>query len=130
SEDSWFTFLRARILAAEDIVEANALIHRLVKNSSSHPDLDFNLEFLSFLVGIGEVPVFLEMVKKTIPMLESEEDFQNLIAICADFYHRLDIDIKERALQDLLTRRTTIDLSHPFDRHDPLSKELLNIVES
>jgi hypothetical protein len=130
SEDNWFALLRARLLAAEDSMEAQALIQRLIKGCGSVSDLDFNLELLSFLVSFGEKPAFLEMVKKTIPILESEEDFQVLAALCVDFYRRLDLDAKERALQQLLDSRHLIDLSRPFDHHDPVAKELLTIVES
>jgi hypothetical protein len=129
SDAKWFEFLRIRILAVEDIEEANILIGRLIKVISTQPDLAFNLELLSFLVGIGEKAIFHDLVKKTINLLKTEEDFQNTLSICADFYHRLDLDSKEELLQGILNKRKQLDPDQTFNRKDPLFLEFLTIIE-
>lgn len=127
NDEKWFTFLRARIVAAEDIAEANAIIHQLVKKNQRDPL--FNLELLSFLVAIGEEALFCDLVKKTAAVLKTEEDFQTLVSICADFYHRLDFEAKEAALQELLNKREAKAPNGLLDRSDPQLHAFLSIIE-
>ena len=122
----WFKFLRARLtLNAE---EANRMIKRLVEDKQTQPDLSFNLEVLSSLVRVGDKDTFERLARKTAEMLSVEEDFQNIISICADFYHRLDKEKTEQTLQMMLNQREMNDLEAPFDKKDPQFAEFLKII--
>lgn len=127
-DEKWFAFLRARLLASVDPEDGAAIIKKLFSNKKNLSDLKFNLEVLSFLVTYGDRDTFESLVKKTAEMLETEEDFQFLVAICADFYHRIDRDQIEKALQGILDKRTHADPDRPFDRSDVHFSELLKIL--
>lgn len=119
SDHKWFDFLRIRLIAATDTEEANHLIQNLIEDDVEDHDITFNLEMLSFLVRVGEQEVFEDLVKNTLPLLQIEDDFQSLLSICADFYHRLDVEEKEQVLLSILENRKKIDLDHPFVKKDP-----------
>lgn len=124
----WFDFLRARYVAHKDQTTANEFIPQLVQDASEAPDLEFNLELLSFLVQGGGRSLFVDLVKKTLPLLETEEDFQDLLTICVDFFHRLDGEKEEIALQTLIRKRSHLHQEGLVGAKDPHLKELLAII--
>lgn len=115
----WFEFLRARVLSSTEPKEANQIIQRLITKAAKDPDLEYNLELLSFLVSAGEKETFERLVKSSLPLLELEEDFQDLVAISADFFHRLDQETVENTLQNILNMRAKNPLHKQFDPKDP-----------
>lgn len=125
----WFDFLRARVLAVTDPSESHEIIKRLTNNKKSEPDLELNLEILSFLVRNGDKETFEKLVRQTSDLLQLEEDFQVLLSICADFYHRLDRENIEAALQMLLSQRHKRDPEVKFDNRDPHLGEFLKIIK-
>jgi len=128
TDEKWFDFLRARLQASTDIAGSNQLIRQIVQNTSKEPDLEFNLEILSFLVQGGEKEIFVNLVKKTIALIIVEEDLQDLLLICADFYHCLDYDHEELAIQKILKERSNNKPEETIDRKDPHFAELLKVM--
>lgn len=128
SQVKWFDFLKAQALYSSDPASATQIMHQLIKDASSEKDLEFNLELLSFLVSAGDQRDFTRFVKKTAALLESEGDFRDLISICIDFYHRLDEEETEHAIQNIFRRRSGKDLTKPFDQNDPDLAELFKAM--
>ncbi len=125
----WFEFLRARLLAANNnVAEATLMIRELIEDKSSPPDLELNLEILSFMVRNGDRETFERLVRQTTDLLQIEEDFQALLSICADFFHRLDCEQVEEALLSLLKQRQKHDGEKKFDRREPQLKEFIKII--
>ncbi len=118
-EVKWFDFLRTKLAGYTDPEGANLLIQQLVQDASAEADLEFNLELLSLLVQTGNKKDFTALVKKTVPLLECEEDFQDLLTICGDFYHRLDQDNIEIAIQKIIQKRTQKLFEEPINVKDP-----------
>lgn len=129
SDVKWFDFLRARHIAFHDQSAANELVPQLIQDSKDTPDLEFNLELLSFLVQGGEKGIFVGLVRKTLPLLQTEGDFQDLLAICIDFFHRLDCEKEEDSLQKLLRKRSHLHLEGVVNSKDPQINELLHLLE-
>ena len=100
-DGKWFDLLRIRVLFDSDPQEANTQLKQIIENPLSQQDLEFNLETLSLMVQGGERQELIELVKNTVPLIRQEMDLKELIAICADYYQRLDYDWEERALQEL-----------------------------
>lgn len=115
----WFDFLRARLLAPSDPQALARLLRKICAAPREKGDLEFNLEVLSFLVTAGEKEDFTKVVRKTVQLLSTEEDFQDLLTICADFYHRLDHDEIEKGIFDLIKKRTDRPLEASFLPTDP-----------
>jgi len=90
SDIKWFDFLQLRLLTPVDTDEADAMLARLLNDQELHPDLEFLLEMARFLVNQGSQEYFLQVIKMACPLVESEEDFQELLAITYEFYRLLD----------------------------------------
>jgi hypothetical protein len=121
----WFDFLKMQILFDSDPAGANQIFQQLLNEGS---ELEFNLELLAFMVLASDQRDFVNYVVKTASLLVSEEDFQDLLTICLDFYHRLDDDDGEKAIQAILTGRSGKDLENEIDQKDPGIAELFKVM--
>jgi hypothetical protein len=81
-------------------------------------DLAFCLEVLSLLVSYGDEESFKFVVKKTLPLIAVEEDFQFLLSECEDFYHRLDQENVEAAIAAIAFKRKGKPLAKNIDPND------------
>lgn len=124
----WFEFLRARLVAVSDQEEANRIVKELIADKHAEPDLELNLEVLSFLVTIGDRDTFENIAKQTLGLLQVEEDFQALVSISADFYHRLDKEKIETSLQSILKQRQKHHSEKKINGNDPDLTAFLNII--
>ncbi|MBA3816646.1 MAG: hypothetical protein H0X29_09060 [Parachlamydiaceae bacterium] len=127
-EAKWFDFLRARVLSSTDPIEANKMMQRLITKAVKDPNFEYNLELLSFLVSVGEKETFDRLVKISLPLIQLEEDFQDLVAISADFFHRLDRESVENTLQNILNMREKIPLYKNFDPKDPQLASFVKVI--
>ncbi len=114
-DSRWFDLLQARILSESDPLGANLIVKQLSDNAD---DLEFNLALLSFLVLEGDRETFSKIVNSTIGLLEVEEDFQELLTICAEFHRCSDRDEQEIYLRELLEKRSQHDLEKSLDKND------------
>lgn len=98
----WFDLLQIRILFKHNPPqEGNTLLEQLIRHTAEDKDLEFRLEMLSLMIQGGERKDLIELVKKTIPLVNHEADLKELISICSEYYQRLDYDWEENALQEL-----------------------------
>lgn len=123
----WFALLEARIAASGDDEEAALSIKKLMKQFKDH-DLTFCFDVLSFLVSHGDEESFKLVVKKTLPLLEVEEDFQLLLSESADFYHRLDQESIEAAIGAISIKRKAIQLGRRLNADDQDFAVLLKLL--
>jgi hypothetical protein len=85
----WVALLRARLMAASNPNEANRAVKALVEKQAG---LDFLVEALRFLIVAGEAEPFRITMNKILSQLLTEEEFQEVIDMAADYYRRLDCD--------------------------------------
>lgn len=126
----WFDFLKARLMVNSDPAGADKLIRQLVHESAKDPDLELNLAIISSLVQGGERSLFALLVKKTVELLEKEEDFQDLLELCADYYRCLDQEQDEQAIMNILKSRPKANLGAPVKKSDPQVAQLIKICNS
>ncbi len=124
----WFDFLRMRLAVLQDSGDAEAYVQQLVELYAKENDLEFNMEVLSFMVQHVSKESFLKLLKKTLPLIVSEEDFQDLLNICIDFCHFLDFEDKEKAVQAILRKRSHLHLEGMINSKDPSATELMAIL--
>ncbi len=112
----WFEFLHARIVSFTDPLKANAEVARILNHKREFETM-FLFEVLHFLSVSGEHPLFIAVIQTLIAQLEMEEEFQELMAIAASYYRRLDQDEVEKSIERLMEKRSKG--SHPFNPQDP-----------
>lgn len=126
----WFEFLQAQVIANSDPEAANAIIRGLIKKAAKNPDFEFTMELLSFVSQSGDPDVFHSLVKASIPLLTSEEDFKELLTLSADYFTRLDRDKEEQRIQTIIHSRNAFLPHVKFNPKDPQVLELLKISEA
>ena len=129
-DKKWFDFLSVKVAALSGGEDVNALIWGIFDDTELHPSLDFNFEILSFLVHEGESALFLHVLKETIALINTEEDFQDLLMIAADFCLCLENDAAEAKLQNLIQARSMKDDEDALSESDPDFQNLIDIIKS
>jgi len=124
----WFELLGVRILELSDSSAAHDRLRKLIQRIVKDADLSFNLELLSFIVQGGDQEDFKKIVRKTIPILDFEEDLQDLLALAADYYRCLDQDRKEMEMLRILDERKEISLQNPVASQDPAIAKILKMI--
>jgi hypothetical protein len=104
--NKWFLLLRIRLLHPANPKLASRLLSQLIEDHVEEADLEFNLELLAFMPEIGTAPLLRQLVVQTVPLLQGEEDFQDLLAICIDYMHRSDQEANEQALQKIANQQS------------------------
>ncbi|MBS0624575.1 MAG: hypothetical protein JSS32_00820 [Verrucomicrobia bacterium] len=116
TEPIWFEFLKARMISFTDPAKANAEMARILDQNPIN-DTAFLFEMLSFLAVSGEHPLFIAVIQKILSQIQSEDEFQELMEITADYYRRLDKDEIEAAIERLMKKRdkktTALDPKDP-----------------
>jgi hypothetical protein len=112
----WMLFLQARALSFSDPAKANAEVARIL---DEHPqnETSFLFETLRFLSVSGEHRLFIAVIQQIIAQLQTEEEFEELMKIAADYYRRLDQDEVEMAIERLMKKRSL--KAFAFDPRDP-----------
>ena len=129
SNSRWFDLLKIRLLELEDPEKAQADLRKLLSVAVKDNELTFNLEVLAFVSQCGEKKDFNKMVRASVPLLSTEEDFQEILSICEDYYRCLDEDGKELAVQKIRNGRNRFDLSKSISHKDPNLKDLLDLIK-
>lgn len=124
----WFEFLQTRLMMLSHKSDGSRHLERLIDHYGDDRDLEFNLELLAFMVKAGNREIFAKLVKKTIPLIETERDLLDLLDICADFYHFLDMEAQERAIKKIITKRAHFHIESILHPKDPMLAELRAIL--
>ncbi len=112
-----FNLLRARLFALSDLEESNIIYGRVLEDLADRPDLELVLLVAESLIHHGHVLLFMQAVHQALPLIKTEEEFQNLLALVAEYFRCLDRDAEEKTVKALLDERS----SHPLERQiDPL----------
>lgn len=129
-ENKWFDLLQVRLLSHLNLKSALKSLNQLIEDHLKDQDLEFNFELLAFMPEFGLPQLFEHVVRQTGPLLVTEEDFQDLLLICSDYYERLDQEQTEKIIQDLIKKRSQKLLNEPFDSRDVDLEILFKTIES
>ncbi|MBI3236986.1 MAG: hypothetical protein HYZ48_04735, partial [Chlamydiales bacterium] len=108
----------AWMVAGNDVEELNRVVEGLLEELQEAPDLDLLLEIAKFLVHRGDVHLFMQTVKQALELVQTEEHFQQLLKLTAEYYRCLDKDEKAKQITVLIQTRSHLNLQQPFDRSD------------
>lgn len=118
SDVKWFDFLKVRLFALRDLGDAKRILRRLVEQLQEEPELALSLEIGTFLINTGDRMLFSQVVNQVIPLLQKEEDFQDLLELAADFYHFLDRE-EEKEIRAILLKRQKNNPLQALSDKDP-----------
>lgn len=118
TEVNWFDFLRARTIYSTDWEGSHEIISQIRIETRNAPDLELNLEMLSLLSLGGKPHVFASIVAESISLLNVEEDFQDLLTLCEDFFRCADNEDEEKSVEKILQKRKEIDPEREINKQD------------
>lgn len=125
-ESLWFDLLKAKLLIQTDSYRGNMAMRKIAFKAASEQDLEFNLEMLASLIQGGDRDIFADLVEQSLPLLKTEEDFQDLLTLSVDYLQFAD-DEKEACIKQMLDTREA-SLSAPFNPSDSNAKTLLGVL--
>lgn len=97
-----FEFLNARLLILIDAHEGNLAFNKLLNQNL---DLDLLLEIAAFLIHHGDPHLFQKAAHLCVNKIQTEEDFQELLAIIADYCHFVEKETAEDQIQSVFSKR-------------------------
>jgi hypothetical protein len=122
-----FDFLNARLLILADGHEGNLAFKKLLNQSL---DLDLLLEMAAFLIHHGDPHLFQKASHLCLDQIETEEDFQELLAIVADYCHFVEKDSAEQQVQAVFSKRMEKNTKAPLEAGDPDVAFLRELLEN
>jgi len=125
-DEKCFDFLRAQLFASTGPEEANVMFHNILENLREEKDKELLFEIVRYLVRHGDAPIFMQAVRQLLAELKTEAEFQELVALVAEYYRCLDKEEEEKAVQKILVDRSGKALSQPLD---PSYRGLRSIAE-
>lgn len=126
--NKWFELLYIRLIERSNNKLADKLLVHLIEDYIEENDIDFNLELLSYLIDIGKFQDFKKFAPTTLEIITTEEEFQDLLMLCSDYFHRLDKDALENQVQALLKNRQQNNPKDFINESDPDRKTLFKIL--
>lgn len=127
--NKWFELLYVRLIEHSNARLADKMLTHLMEDYLDENDLNFNLELLNFMVDSGNMNDFKSLMEKSMKLIQKEEDFNDLLNLCIDYFHRLDKEKLEQETQALLTSRSSIHPEKTVSQNDADVKKLAKILQ-
>lgn len=129
SDSKWFEFLRAALLFETDEEESRVLFERLFEHLHENPDLDLLIECARFLIKRGSPKLFLSAIKQARPLIETEQDFQEILALTSQFFRLLEREDVCKKLDPLLKQRQSYPLNQKIESGDPALSQYYKLLK-
>lgn len=117
-DKKWFDLFHARIIGSQDIRKGHELVAKIFRHESANPDLQFNLDILSYLVALPDYELFRHVAIRSLPLIQEEDELLELLHLGSDICHSLDMHEKGDALHALFDARKAS--SRPISKEDPV----------
>lgn len=125
----WIAFFKVRILNHSDPLLASDQLQELLKELAESPDLEMYFEVLNFMLQDCDHGLFLQVVQQSFSVLEKEEDFQELLEVCLDYFQYNHREEQARAVEDLLKQGEGILRQQAFSQQDSRLRTLTKIID-
>ena len=106
-DPQWFNCIKARLLATEDIGNANAILRQVFEQNKEEGSIDLDLDMLNQMVHSGDHALFLEICDHTLSLCDNEEDFIELLTLVSEYFRCLDHDEIHQKINALIKKRAS-----------------------
>lgn len=117
-DTKWFSLLQAQLFYHINAKQAESYLVDLVEEQKDNEDLEFNLALLSLIALYDQNQLFQTVKNASKPLIKSEEDFQDLLAICSELAERSEDISQQRYLNSLIEKRAYKSLSSVVEQND------------
>lgn len=118
SDQHWFEFLQLRLLASSDSEEADPMLARILEDQKEEPDFELLLEIARFLIQRKETQLFFEVAQDAKDLIQTEQDFQELLALTGECYVMLQQEEQAKKVVETLNKRKGIPLEKEISTSD------------
>lgn len=126
SENPWFIFLKIYMTYYENTQKGFDELSYFVASSEYH-DISLYLEVLNFLCRERLFPLFTQLAKKTLPILQNEEDLLDMCTIFSNYLILQDKNDLNNQLTSLLNQHKPLD---PIQLHNLRTNPLYHFISS
>lgn len=128
-DKKWFDLLKAHLKASLHPFKARSIINELIDNEEQQLDAEFALEVLQFLSRWGDSDLFYTVTDLCISLIKTEDEFQDLLQTCSNFFQGIDRELEDNKIQAILSKRSKNSIDQPFRADDPDAKALLELLK-
>ena len=123
-EPLFFDFQLSRVAILQNPEEGTAFLAKLINKVKR---LDLAEEILLYLAEERNHPLFCQLLLKTIPLLEDEGSFKELLDLCVLHFKRLSIDAGD--FEALVKKRSENDPDADLEQNDSDVKEMKKLIK-
>jgi hypothetical protein len=117
--NKWFKLLRIRLCEQMHNKTAQKIAGEIIEEHLHDHDLDYNLEFLSILVEMGDQAIFHLILKHTLPLIKREEEFRDLLSIAMDHCHHFNQEQQEATIKTIFEKHSAASFDQAIDAKNP-----------
>ena len=118
SEPCWFDYLIALTEMSQNPQGGYSKLETIVIGTRKQ-NLELNLEILAFLANNGTHNLFVTIANKTLPNLDTEENFLEILSICHAHYSYLNHEELVQKMETFLQQRQSQEPDRPLSSEDP-----------
>jgi len=117
-DKAWFDLLRARLIGLHSPQEALRIARELISSETCSDPLELNFEILIFAFSMGFSDLFKEVVLQTLKLIETEDDFIELLGCIVDFYRSAGSEEMAKNIEQMIAKRGATASSKAFAPKD------------
>jgi hypothetical protein len=117
-QKKWFDLVHARLIGSQDLRRGHEMLKKIVQLAGSS-DLQFNFDILSYLVSMPDHELFSDVARKSLSIIEAEEDLQELMNLSLEYFKNRNHVEKADLLEKLIERRKCKSTEELIQKSDP-----------
>ena len=128
-DNKWFKLLRMRLFGSAFSRTSQNLLEEIIEDHLQENDLEFNLELLSILADLGADTNFRLILKKTYPLVDNVENFQDILEITYDYFRSKGQQEQQSKIESLLKIYRKFPLNKSLDKQSDDLKIFLQLFD-
>ncbi|KAG6559582.1 hypothetical protein RHABOEDO_000048 [Candidatus Rhabdochlamydia oedothoracis] len=123
-----FEALRICLFLSTDTPSASLMFDRFLEYLQEEPDFESLLILMDYLVYRGNREFFFKVVKQALLSMKTEEQFQDVLEMMAEYYHYMDLEEEERHISQISNTRKNCPVDVPLNKRDPIYLDIVKAV--
>ena len=104
------------------------MFDRFLEYLQEEPDFASLLILMDYLVYRGNREFFFKVVKQALLSMRTEEQFQDVLEMMAEYYHYMDLEEEERRISQMSNTRRDYPVDILLNKKDPMYLDIVKEV--
>lgn len=123
-----FEALRICLFLSTGTPSASLMFDRFLEYLQEEPDFESLLILMDYLVYRGNRKFFFKVAKQALFFLITEEQFQSVLEMMAEYYHYMDLEEEERRIFQIRNTRREYLVETLLNKKDPIYLDIVKEV--